>query len=697
MRVVRSAMVYLAIFILNIAYGALAQNNSQHHGNVTQARLVGGSSNGEGLLQLYYKGEWVHISASYGYFTRNDAKVVCSMLGYGNSTVAYPLLPDEGGSLFGSLTSRSWNDQRLNCRGTETDIKQCSGWSNSFSLSTTDHGFTVALLCERPQLRLQNGDTPYSGRVELYFQNRWRPLCGYNFGHAEARAVCNTLGFHNTGIAVAFTGSHFGKGTVDPIISKLNCKGNEAHIFDCSPYFESACTNMGDRTTAGVNCNKTRLRLVGGPTNTSGRVEVLQDGTWGTICGDFSGNAVTVICRMIGVNNPQAFGYGHNYYGEGHGNIVIKSLSCDGTETDISMCRSYYWAGFGNSFYVSCDHSKDAGVNCDGKTPIRLVDGVSEQSGRLEVFHNGHWGTVGSSNFDDHDLDVICRMLGFNYSSKSFYEFGYYGEGYGEIVVSSLSCQGHESDIGHCAATWWPIISYDHRRDVGVNCNGVIPIRLGGPGNATAGMGRVEFLHNNHYATICSKGFDRVDLMVVCRMLGFDNIPASAHWFLSPNQGFGEIGFSQLHCLGIEDSIGHCLADKPASGCSHADDVNVNCLGATEILRLVGGSKNYTGRVELYHTGQWGTICDTSFDKADAVVICRILGFPNPERALAYSGGHFGSANSSVPSLMTYLRCNGLETTLSQCNPTWAVNECSHSHDVGVDCCPNCQQAGIIG
>ena len=45
-------------------------------------------------------------------------------------------------------------------------------------------------------------------------------------------------------------------------------------------------------------------------------------------------------------------------------------------------------------------------------------------------------------------------------------------------------------------------------------------------------------------------------------------------------------------------------------------------------MRLAGnGNGVNSGRLEIYHAGEWGTICQTGFDDIDASVACRQLGF----------------------------------------------------------------------
>ena len=102
-------------------------------------------------------------------------------------------------------------------------------------------------------------------------------------------------------------------------------------------------------------------------------------------------------------------------------------------------------------------------------------------------------------------------------------------------------------------------------------------------------------------------------------------------------------------------------------------------------LRLVGGGVNNKteGRVEVLHEGQWGTICDDSWDMNDAIVICRQLGFPVAIRKS--SRAEFGQGVD--PIWLDNVQCTGNEQSVAQCfHNGWGDHNCRHTEDAGVVC-----------
>ena len=119
--------------------------------------------------------------------------------------------------------------------------------------------------------------------------------------------------------------------------------------------------------------------------------------------------------------------------------------------------------------------------------------------------------------------------------------------------------------------------------------------------------------------------------------------------------------------------------------CTLTSPVHLYTLSLPVAVRLAGGSSEAEGRVEVYISGEWGTVCGWSWDPLDSKVVCRQLGYKGVNRTYSHTSQHnFGPGTGPV--WLRDLRCTGSEANLLQCPHHGVGVVCDHTGDVGVAC-----------
>ncbi|XP_071886431.1 antigen WC1.1-like [Anas platyrhynchos] len=320
---------------------------------------------------------------------------------------------------------------------------------------------------------------------------------------------------------------------------------------------------------------------------------------------------------------------------------------------------------------------EDVGVVCQGSRRVRLVDGAGRCAGRVEIYYQGRWGTVCDDTWDLADAAVVCHQLGCGGALEAAGS-ARFGEGSGQIWLDGVNCSGAEAALWDCPAEAWGQHDCGHKEDVGVICSEFMALRLE---NSDGCSGRLQVFYNGTWGSVCSNSMTTETVSLVCKELGCGN-EGELETISNYEKLSGTAWLDRVECGKSNSSFWQCPSDPwdPQSCTDRREETHITC-NEREKIRAVGGKDGCSGRVEIWHRGTWGTLCDNAWDMRDAEVACRQLGCG----PALYALGQAAAGEGTGP--MWLMECRGTELSLQDC---WAQpgdsGACQHKADAAVHC-----------
>ncbi|XP_059832160.1 deleted in malignant brain tumors 1 protein-like [Hypanus sabinus] len=648
-------------------------------------KLEAGTDACSGRLEVQFGETWSTVCDLH--WDWNNSNVVCNQLQCG---VAVSVL---GGAYFGEGTGPILKND-LQCKGNESSLSDCSVGSRTYDCS---HRNDVSLKCSgKNGPRLVGGENRCFGRVEVLHGDQWGTICDEYFSLEDAAVVCEQL--HCGAVNDTPIGAHFGKGNGPMWKDNYRCLGNESRLAECpvSALGQNSCSQGND---AGLRCTDEVLsaRLTDGLSRCNGRVEVYDGRTW-KIMQDkvWNINDANVVCRQLRCGNA-TFAYNSSKLRDSVWPVKAMDVQCEGSESHLRDCRMLI-------MNRSSSDITGVGVLCSGHLQIRLSGSEDPCAGRLEFYYNGSWGTVCDDSWDLDDANVVCRQLGCGFALEDKTR-GYCGESAAPVWLDELRCSGNESYLWDCPSEPWGKTDCSHKEDVSVICSEYKQMRLEGGNNPCEG--RVEVWYNRTWGTVCSTKFDAKSAEVICKQMKCGPVKSIYLGSYQYKKGLGPIWLDGIECTTHESVLWQCHSQPWGKHkCNHYDDAGVACQEASISsrkndkvceqvndsligpltglsLRLFAGRNSCEGRLEVRFNNTWGTVCDDSWDLADAQVVCRQLGCGLARWAPDIPAITQGDGDIWLDEV----KCSGNESSLSSCHSsTPGHHDCDHKEDVIVAC-----------
>ncbi|XP_060269451.1 antigen WC1.1 [Ovis aries] len=667
-----------------------------------QLRLVDGGGPCAGRVEILNQGSWGTI-CDYSW-NMKDAHVVCRQLGCGEA------LDATRSSSFGAGSGPIWLDN-VKCTGKESHVWRCPsrGWGKHYC----DHSEDAGVICSG-FVRLAGGDGPCSGRVEVHSGEAWTPVSDGNFTFPTAQVICAELG---CGKAVSVLGQvPFRESDGRVWAEEFRCEGEEPKLWWCPrvPCPGGTCHHSGAVQIACSVYTDVRL-LTNGSSQCEGQVEMNISGRWRALCASHWSLAnANVVCRQLGcgvaISTPNG--------AEGSDQLWKARFHCSGTESFLWKCpvtalgvpdcshgntASVICSGNQTQVLPQCDHfvsepagsaaSEESAPYCSDSRQLRLVDGGGPCAGRVEILDQGSWGTICDDGWDLDDARVVCRQLGCGEALNAT-GYAHFGAGSGPIWLDDLNCAGNESHVWTCPSRGWGQHDCRHKEDAGVICSEFLALRMVSEDQECAGW--LEVFYNGTWGSVCRSPMDDVTMSIICRQLGCGD-SGSLNTSVGLREGSRPRWVDLIQCRKTDTSLWQCPSGPwKYSLCSPKEEAYISCAGRRpkrcptaapctdrEKLRLRGGDSECSGRVEVWHSGSWGTVCDDSWSLAEAEVVCQQLGCGQALEAV--QAATFGPGNGSI--WLDEVRCGGRESSLWDCAAEpWGQSDCKHEEDAGVRC-----------